>query len=299
MLVLLRQLLEYTGAADISELWPQLEVFFHGGISFSPYRSIYRELIPSPRMRYEETYNASEGFFAIQDDPSESGMLLMLDYGVFYEFIPMDELEYSAEGSVAGHVRAVPLWEVEQDRDYALVITTLGGLYRYLIGDTVRFTSTAPYRIVITGRTKHFINAFGEELMVTNTDTAIARTTERTGVQVAEYTVAPHFLLDEGKGYHDWMIEFVEPPSDLAAYARILDEELRRANSDYDAKRYDDMTLLPLQLEPAPEGLFHRWLEEQGKLGGQHKVPRLSSSRHYLEELLELKQRLSPAAPQL
>ena len=299
MLVLLRQLLEYTGAADISELWPQLEVFFHGGISFSPYRSIYRELIPSPRMRYEETYNASEGFFAIQDDPSESGMLLMLDYGVFYEFIPMDELEYSAEGSVAGHVRAVPLWEVEQDRDYALVITTLGGLYRYLIGDTVRFTSTAPYRIVITGRTKHFINAFGEELMVTNTDTAIARTTEHTGVQVAEYTVAPHFLLDEGKGYHDWMIEFVEPPSDLAAYARILDEELRRANSDYDAKRYDDMTLLPLQLEPAPAGLFHHWLEEQGKLGGQHKVPRLSSSRHYLEELLELKQRLSPAAPQL
>lgn len=287
MLVLLRAVLEHTGASDISLLWPELEVFFHGGISFSPYRSTYEALIPSPRMRYQEVYNASEGFFAIQDDPAEAGMLLMLDYGVLYEFIPMDELSYDADGHLEG-ARAIPLWEVELGRNYALVISTLGGLYRYLIGDTVRFTSLAPYRIVITGRTKHFINAFGEELMVSNTDRAIARATERTGTEVRDYTVAPHFLLDEGKGYHDWIIEFAQAPDGLEQYADILDEELRRTNSDYDAKRYEDMTLRRLQIQDAPTGLFHQWLETKGKLGGQHKVPRLSSTRHYIEELQQL-----------
>ena len=284
MLVLLKEVLAYTGAKDISEVWPSLEVFFHGGISFSPYRETYRELIPSSRMRYEETYNASEGFFAIQDDPREQGMLLMLDYGIFYEFVPMSELSEDLSS-----LRAIPLWEVELGRDYALVISTLGGLYRYMIGDTVRFTSLAPYRVIISGRTKHYINAFGEELMVANTDEAISRACQATGAQVSDYTAAPHFFLEQGKGRHDWLIEFSRAPEDTALFAQILDDQLRRLNSDYDAKRYGDMTLYPLHLELAPTGLFHSWLEGQGKLGGQHKVPRLSNSRRYLEELLALR----------
>ena len=283
MLVLLKEVLRYTGAEYITDVWPELEVFFHGGISFSPYRETYQSLIPSERMHYEETYNASEGFFAIQDDPNESGMLLMLDYGIFYEFIPMEEL---TEDLSLAH--ALPLWEVELGKDYALVITTLGGLYRYLIGDTVRFTSLAPYRITISGRTKHFINAFGEELMVANTDEAIARASRKTGVLVSDYTVAPHFFLEEAKGCHDWLIEFERAPEDMSAFAQVLDNELRQLNSDYDAKRYEDMTLKPLGLTLAPRGLFHRWLEQQGKLGGQHKVPRLSGNRRYLDELLSL-----------
>jgi putative auxin-regulated protein len=284
MLVLLKEVLAYTGAKDISEVWPSLEVFFHGGISFSPYRETYRELIPSSRMRYEETYNASEGFFAIQDDPREQGMLLMLDYGIFYEFVPMSELSEDLSS-----LRAIPLWEVELGRDYALVISTLGGLYRYMIGDTVRFTSLAPYRVIISGRTKHYINAFGEELMVANADEAISRACQATGAQVSDYTAAPHFFLEQGKGRHDWLIEFSRAPEDTALFAQILDDQLRRLNSDYDAKRYEDMTLYPLHLELAPTGLFHSWLEGQGKLGGQHKVPRLSNSRRYLEELLALR----------
>jgi putative auxin-regulated protein len=283
MLVLLKEVLRYTGAKYITDVWPELEVFFHGGISFSPYRETYQSLIPSERMHYEETYNASEGFFAIQDNPNESGMLLMLDYGIFYEFIPMEEL---TEDLSLAH--ALPLWEVELGKDYALVITTLGGLYRYLIGDTVRFTSLAPYRITISGRTKHFINAFGEELMVANTDEAIARASRKTGALVSDYTVAPHFFFEEGKGCHDWLIEFERAPEDVSTFAQVLDNELRQLNSDYDAKRYEDMTLKPLQLTLAPRGLFHRWLEQQGKLGGQHKVPRLSGNRRYLDELLSL-----------
>ena len=286
MLVLLKEVLQATGRDSITEVWPDLEVFFHGGISFTPYRNTYAELIPSERMRYEETYNASEGFFAIQDDPAEAGMLLMLDYGVFYEFIPLDELPSS--GDYAG-CRALRLEEVELGKDYALVISTLGGLYRYILGDTVRFTSLRPYRIVITGRTKHFINAFGEEVKVANTDAALSEACRRDGrARVSEYTAAPRFYLDEGKGRHEWLIEFEEPPYDLNAFTSNLDASLRALNSDYDAKRYEDMTLRPLSVEVAPSGLFHRWLESEGKLGGQHKVPRLSNSRHYLDALLSL-----------
>lgn len=294
MLVLLKEVLQATGRESITEVWPDLEVFFHGGISFTPYRSTYAELIPSERMRYEETYNASEGFFAIQDDPAEAGMLLMLDYGIFYEFIPLDELPASGDYSSC---RALRLEEVELGRDYAMVISTLGGLYRYIIGDTVRFTSLHPYRIVITGRTKHFINAFGEEVMVANTDAALSEACRRDGrARVSEYTAAPRFFLDEGKGRHEWLIEFEEPPCDLATFTSDLDTALRALNSDYDAKRYEDMTLLPLTVDVAPKGLFHRWLESEGKLGGQHKVPRLSNSRHYLEALLAL---VTPSSSEL
>ncbi len=287
MMVMLKEVLAYTGASNISEVWPSLEVFFHGGISFEPYREAYRELIPHERMRYEETYNASEGFFAIQDDPAERGMRLMLDYGVFYEFVPLEALDESSYPLCDAHA-PLPLWEVEMGRSYAMLITTLGGLHRYLIGDTVEFTSLNPYRIIITGRTKHFINAFGEELMVANADKAIAQASRQTGAQVAEYTAAPHFFHQEGKGRHDWIVEFATPPASVEEFARILDLELQRLNSDYEAKRYMDMTLLPLHIDVAPAGLFHRWLDEQGKLGGQHKIPRLSNNRKHLDQLLAM-----------
>ncbi len=286
MMVMLKEVLAYTGANNISEVWPNLEVFFHGGISFEPYREAYKAIIPHSKMRYEETYNASEGFFAIQDDPNERGMRLMLDYGVFYEFIPLEAIDES-QSPICPATAPLPLWEVEVGRSYAMLITTLGGLHRYLIGDTVAFTSLNPYRLVITGRTKHFINAFGEELMVANADKAIASASTQMGVKVAEYTAAPRFFHEEGKGRHEWLIEFETPPTDLEAFARLLDSELQKLNSDYEAKRYQDMTLRPLYVSVAPAGLFHRWLDSQGKLGGQHKVPRLSNSRRHLEALLE------------
>lgn len=281
MMVLLKDVLAYTGASNISELWPSLEVFFHGGISFDPYREAYKSLIPHEGMHYEETYNASEGFFAIQDEPSERGMRLMLDYGVFYEFIPLDSL-----GEEINPSSIIPLWEVQAGVNYALLITTLGGLYRYLIGDTVMFTGIDPYRLIITGRTKHFINAFGEELMVANADKALACTCLAMGGEVKEYTVAPYFYHSEAKGRHEWLIEFTVPPQDIEAFADMLDAELKQLNSDYEAKRYQDMTLLRLNVKTARANLFYDWLETQGKLGGQHKVPRLSNSRKYIDALL-------------
>lgn len=298
MMVMLKEVLAYTGAQHISEVWPNLEVFFHGGISFEPYREAYRSLIANDAMRYEETYNASEGFIAIQDEPSERGMLLMLDYGTFYEFVPVEAIDESAD-PICDPTAPIPLWEVEAGRNYAILMTTLGGLHRYLIGDTIQFTSLNPYRIIITGRTKHFINAFGEELMVANADRAIARASYETGSQVAEYTAAPHFFMEEGKGRHDWLVEFATRPADINDFARILDEELQKLNSDYEAKRYMDMTLRPLHLTEAPRGLFHRWLDEQGKLGGQHKIPRLANHRRHLEELLAMMSQDAPLdAPQ-
>lgn len=287
MMMMLRRVLEHTGASTIAEVWPNLEVFFHGGISFEPYREAYRELIGSPRMRYEETYNASEGFFAIQDDPTGRGMLLMLDYGVYYEFIPMEALDGVDESAIAPSL-PIPLWEVEAGRNYAMLITTLGGLHRYLIGDTVQFTSLSPYRIVITGRTKHFINAFGEELMVGNADKALTIACERTGAQIADYTAAPLFLGDGACGRHRWLIDFEVEPNSLDDFTSLLDTELQTLNSDYEAKRYMDMTLLPPEVVIAPRGLFNRWLDERGKLGGQHKVPRLANSSKYMDELLAL-----------
>ena len=279
MLSVMNRVLEITGKDNLSEVWPNLEMFFHGGVAFTPYREQYRKLIPSANMHYMETYNASEGFFGIQDDPSDLSMSLMLDYGVFYEFIPMDELE-----SPNPHV--VPLWGVETGRNYAMLISTSSGLWRYMIGDTVRFTSTNPYKIVITGRTKFFINAFGEELIVDNAEAGLAEACRQTGAQVLEYTAAPVFMDGEGKCRHQWLVEFAKEPEDITLFARILDETLQHVNSDYEAKRYKDITLQPLELVAARKGLFHDWLASKGKLGGQHKVPRLSNNRVHIEEML-------------
>lgn len=282
MLVVLKRVLQLKGATCIDEVWPHLEVFFHGGVSFTPYREQYASLFASPeRMHYVETYNASEGFFGIQDNPSDPSMLLMIDYGVFYEFVPLEELDRDQP-------RAYRLEEVEPGRNYALVISTSCGLWRYLIGDTVRFTSVRPYKFVITGRTKHFINAFGEELIVDNAERGLARACRETGAQVLDYTAAPVFMDERAKCRHQWLVEFSRQPDSLVRFAAVLDETLRQLNSDYDAKRYKDIALQPLQLVVARPGLFHDWLKQKGKLGGQHKVPRLSNDRRYIDELLAL-----------
>ena len=228
-----------------------------------------------------ETYNASEGFFGIQNDPDDHSLLLMLDYDIFYEFVPVNELD-------SDNPQVIPLEEVELGKNYAMVITTSGGLWRYLIGDTVCFTSLRPYKFVISGRTKHFINAFGEELMVNNADRGIRIACQKTGAIVKEYTAAPLFLLDKAKGRHQWLIEFEKEPASLPDFARILDEALKSLNSDYEAKRYKEISLQPLEVIVAREGLFYDWLQSKGKLGGQHKIPRLSNSRTFLEELLTL-----------
>ena len=279
MLSVMNRVLEITGKDNLSEVWPNLEMFFHGGVAFTPYREQYKKLIPSANMHYMETYNASEGFFGIQDDPSDLSMSLMLDYGVFYEFIPMDEIE-----NPNPHV--LPLWGVETGKNYAMLISTSSGLWRYMIGDTVRFTSTNPYKFVITGRTKFFINAFGEELIVDNAEVGLAEACRQTGAQVLEYTAAPVFMDGEGKCRHQWLIEFAKAPEDVSQFARILDETLQQVNSDYEAKRYKDITLQSLELVVARKGLFHDWLASKGKLGGQHKVPRLSNNRVHIEEML-------------
>ena len=279
MLSVMNRVLEITGKDNLSEVWPNLEMFFHGGVAFTPYREQYKKLIPSANMHYMETYNASEGFFGIQDDPSDLSMNLMLDYGVFYEFIPMDEIE-----NPNPHV--LPLWGVETGRNYAMLISTSSGLWRYMIGDTVRFTSTNPYKFIITGRTKFFINAFGEELIVDNAEVGLAEACRQTGAQVLEYTAAPVFMDGEGKCRHQWLIEFAKAPEDVSQFARILDETLQQVNSDYEAKRYKDITLQSLELVVARKGLFHEWLASKGKLGGQHKVPRLSNNRVHIEEML-------------
>ena len=279
MLSVMNRVLEITGKDNLSEVWPNLEMFFHGGVAFTPYREQYKKLIPSANMHYMETYNASEGFFGIQDDPSDLSMSLMLDYGVFYEFISMDEIE-----NPNPHV--LPLWGVETGKNYAMLISTSSGLWRYMIGDTVRFTSTNPYKFVITGRTKFFINAFGEELIVDNAEAGLAEACKRTGAQVLEYTAAPVFMDGDGKCRHQWLIEFAQEPEDVTMFAQILDETLQHVNSDYEAKRYKDITLQSLELVVARRGLFHDWLASKGKLGGQHKVPRLSNNRVHIEEML-------------
>ena len=278
MMVLLNRILEETGKSNLLEIWPNLEVYFHGGVSFDPYREQYKKIVPKKDFRYYEIYNASEGFFAIQDNNDSNELLLMLDYGIFYEFIPMDTY-----GTV--NQRVIPLAEVVKDKNYAVVITTNAGLWRYLIGDTVRFTSTNPYRIKVTGRTKHHINVFGEELMVENTDKAIAKACELTQTEVIDYTVAPIFMDGKEKGAHEWIVEFKFPPQDAEKFRQVLDETLQTVNSDYEAKSYNNMTLNPLVLNVARPRLFYDWLKEQDKLGGQHKIPRLSNERNYLEQL--------------
>lgn len=283
MLVTLNRIAEDTGAGHLLDLWPNAEVYFHGGVSFEPYRSQYKKLFPADTFNYLEIYNASEGFFALQDQNNSDELLLMLDYGIFYEFIPMDVFGTDRQN-------AIPLSEVEMGKNYAMVITTNSGLWRYLIGDTVRFTSTTPYRIKITGRTKHYINVFGEELMIENADTALAKTAKNFGVEIVDYTVAPIFMEEKEKGAHEWIIEFKTPPNDLSVFAQELDLTLQKINSDYEAKRYNNMTLNQLKLNSAKENLFFNWLEKQGKLGGQNKIPRLSNDRMYVEQLLKLNQ---------
>ena len=283
MLSVLTRVMELSGKEHLEDVWPNLEVFFHGGVAFTPYRKQYEELITSPKMHYMETYNASEGFFGIQNDPKDSAMLLMLDYGVFYEFLPMEHFDDEQRERYV-----VPLSQVETDRNYAMIISTPCGLWRYLIGDTVRFTSVKPYKFVISGRTKHFINAFGEELIVDNAEQGLKWACEQTGAEILEYTAAPVFMDGRARCRHQWLVEFAKPPQDIQRFAEALDTRLQAINSDYEAKRYKSITLQPLELIVARPGLFNDWLKSKGKLGGQHKIPRLSNSRDYLDELLAM-----------
>lgn len=282
MLVLLNRIREKSGKENLHEIWPNLELYMHGGVSFAPYRQQYMDLMGRP-INYLETYNASEGFFGIQDQKGGDDMLLMLDYGIYYEFIPMERFDGLNSPTLT-------LAEVETGVNYALVISTNGGLWRYLLGDTIRFTETHPYRFRITGRTKHYINVFGEELIIENAETALARACEQHAARVEEFTVAPLYMQNGESGAHEWLIEFETAPSDYQAFARSLDKELQCVNSDYEAKRYKDMALKPLQLNIARRQLFYDWLKGRNKLGGQNKIPRLSNTRDYLDELLKLNQ---------
>ncbi|MGY6649645.1 GH3 auxin-responsive promoter family protein [Wenyingzhuangia sp. IMCC45574] len=278
MLVLLERILERTGKNNILEVWPNLEVYFHGGVNFSPYREQYKKLIPSTTFKYYETYNASEGFFAIQDENNANEMLLMLDYGIFYEFIPMEE--YASVNS-----KTISLADVELDKNYAIVITTNAGLWRYIIGDTIKFTSLEPHRIKITGRTKHFINAFGEELIIENAAQALKIACKETNALIKEYTAAPIFMEENKKGGHEWLIEFEQEPKSIDKFTLTLDKALQNINSDYEAKRYNNMTLDLPTVTIAKENQFHNWLKSKNKLGGQHKVPRLYNDRTFMDEI--------------
>lgn len=281
MMAVLKHMLDITGKKSVDEIWPNLEVFFHGGVAFTPYREQYHQIIKNPNMKYMETYNASEGFFGIQNDPADSAMLLMIDYDVFYEFIPFEEFD-------SPNPRVLPLWEVEVGKNYAMLISTSCGLWRYMIGDTVRFTSKDPYKIVISGRTKHFINAFGEELVVDNAEKGLLKACKETGAQILDYTAAPVFMDANAQCRHQWIIEFAKKPESIEQFAEILDKELQHINSDYEAKRYKNKTMQQLEIVVARENLFNDWLKSKGKLGGQHKVPRLSNNRQHIDELLSM-----------
>ena len=281
MLSVLVRVMELSGKNNLQEVWPNLEVFFHGGIAFTPYRQQYEKLIPNPGMHYMETYNASEGFFGLQSSLSDPALLLMLDYGIFYEFIPMDEIDNE-------NPNIIPLTGIELGKNYAMIISTSCGLWRYEIGDTVMFTSKNPYKFIITGRTKYFINAFGEELIMDNADNGLAVACEKTGAQIVDYTAAPVYMDGNAKCRHQWLIEFSKMPSDMDLFQKTLDSTLQEINSDYEAKRFHDVTLQPLEIIQARPGLFEDWLKSKGKLGGQHKIPRLSNSRKNIEEMLAM-----------
>ena len=285
MLVLIKHILKKTGKDNILEVWPNLELFVHGGVSFEPYKDQFEKIIPSKSMHYMEAYNASEGFFAIQDSPYRKDMLLMLDYEVFFEFIPMDELEKD-------HPKALTLEDVETDKNYAIVISTNGGLWRYMIGDTIQFTSLYPHKIKISGRTKHFINAFGEEVIIDNAENALKTACNKTGASFKEYTAAPVYMGTQSKGSHEWIIEFEKAPDDLDKFRHALDQALQSINSDYEAKHYKNITLDPPVIHQAKPGLFYQWLKKRGKLGGQNKVPRLSNDRKYIDDLIEMNQKM-------
>jgi hypothetical protein len=287
-LVLCNRILEITGKKNLREVWPNLELFMHGGVSFEPYRDQFKRLIPFDDMNYVETYNASEGFFGIQDDFKIDELLLMLDYGVFFEFIPMDTFDGLESKTV------LSLKEVEVGVNYALVISTNAGLWRYVLGDTIRFTSKTPFRFKITGRTKSFINAFGEELVVENAEQAVANACLKTNALVNNYTAAPVYMDGKNKGRHEWLIEFKNPPENLEAFTHILDGELKSLNSDYEAKRSGDLSVDMPVVNVAKSGLFENWLKSKGKLGGQHKIPRLSNNREFLEELSKLNESVIP-----
>ncbi|UII33948.1 GH3 auxin-responsive promoter family protein [Fulvivirga ulvae] len=280
-ILLIQQVLELKGKENILEIWPNLEVFFHGAVAFTPYRELFKKLIPKDDMNYCETYNASEGFFGIQDQKNSNELLLMLDYGIFYEFIPFDNIN-------SPDPQTISLDEVEVGKNYAMLISTNSGLWRYNIGDTVKFTSTSPYRIKISGRTKHFINAFGEEVIIENAESAITDACAKTGAIIDNFTAAPIYFDEGNKGGHEWIIEFKKLPDNLDRFTQFLDEKLREINSDYDAKRYKDMALLPPVVHSAKEGTFYAWMKKRGKLGGQNKVPRLSNNREHIDDILEI-----------
>lgn len=280
-LLLLNRILDITGEKNILEVWPNLEVFFHGGVNFAPYRDQFEAMIPSSQMNYNNTYNASEGFFGLQDSKDREELLLMLDYGIFYEFLPMDQIE-------SEHPVAIPLSEVEAGVNYAMIITTNAGLWRYMIGDTVKFTTVNPYHIEITGRTKSFINAFGEELIVENAEKALDIANSKCNAVISDYTAAPVYLEGKENAAHEWLIEFAREPENLEFFTETLDNALKSLNSDYEAKRYHDLILRKPIVRKLPTRTFYKWMKKRGKLGGQHKVPRLANNRKYVDEILSM-----------
>lgn len=280
-ILLLQRILEIKGKSTIRQVWPNLEVFIHGAVAFEPYKSLFKTLIGDPGIYYLETYNASEGFFGIQDRQDSGDLLLMLDYGIYYEFVPIENIHQE-------HPETVPLEKVEIDKNYAVVVTTNAGLWRYKIGDTIRFTSINPFRIRITGRTKHFINAFGEELVIENAESAITAACKTTGAEITNFTAGPLYLTGDRKGGHEWIIEFAKLPNNLVLFIDTLDETLKNTNSDYEAKRYRDLALQKPIVHQVPEGTFYNWMKQRGKLGGQNKVPRLANNREFLNDILEM-----------
>ncbi|RLD63444.1 MAG: hypothetical protein DRJ01_03790 [Bacteroidetes bacterium] len=284
-LVLMKKILSITGKKNLLEVWPNLELFMHGGISFVPYREQYKKLIPSNDMHYLEIYNASEGFFGIQDDTNSNSMLLMLDYGIFYEFIPLENIHDEMP-------KTLSINQIELNKNYAIVISTNSGLWRYIIGDTIKFTSKYPFKFVITGRIKHFINAFGEELIIDNAKNALKIACDRTNAMINEYTAGPVYMSENQKGCHQWLFEFDKKPNNLEHFTELLDNSLKSFNSDYEAKRYKDISLTLPQIVCLKKGVFHEWLKRKGKLGGQHKIPRLANNRIYVDELLKINEEL-------
>ncbi|MDQ8004573.1 MAG: GH3 auxin-responsive promoter family protein [Pedobacter sp.] len=280
-IVLAKKVMEITGTKNLLEVWPNLEAYFHGAVNFTPYRQQFKELIPSEDMYYLETYNASEGFFGIQDQSYSDELLLMLDYGIYYEFLPLEHIDDE-------NPKTLSLDQVELNKNYAIIISTNGGLWRYMIGDTVHFTSLSPFRVKITGRTKHFINAFGEEVIIDNAENALTKACALTNAKIKDYTACPIYFSGEEAGGHEWIIEFEQQPTDFEKFIDVMDDTLREVNSDYDAKRFKDIALRRPKVHNAPKDTFYKWLKEKGKLGGQHKVPRLANNREYVDDILKL-----------
>jgi hypothetical protein len=279
--LIINSFLEIKANTTIADVWPSLEVYFHGGVNFTPYREQFKALFNKADINYLELYNASEGFFGIQDQRNSEELLLMLDYGIYYEFMPINELGATTS-------KTLSLEEVQLNTNYALVISSTGGLWRYMVGDTIKFTSLHPFRFKITGRTKHFMNAFGEEIVVHNADKALSIACEKSGAQIKEYTAAPVYMDGTSSGAHEWLIEFEKQPSTIEYFTEMLDNALKSINSDYEAKRYKNMILKQPIVRPLPQNTFYRWFESKNKLGGQHKVPRLSNDRKHVEEILSL-----------